>query len=212
MQKIAVFDFDGTIIDGDSVVDMLLQGRKNGYVSFFQLLRAATAGALYHLRLTGPMQSKRAAHAFLKEMPPQGREAFLQEFAQSLINRARPEALKQIAMHKQAGDTFVLCSASGSCYMRYVAELLQADALLCTPCDEFGLPNGVNCRGEEKVRRVEKWMQENKLSGAVLVAGYGDTAGDAPILKKCQKPVLVRPRKKLVKLMPTAEIADWKSI
>lgn len=212
MDRIAVFDFDGTIIHGDSVVSMLFYGRQKGLVPLRSSVYAAVAGALYHLHIISALRSKRAAHAFLKTMSTDKREAFLREFAQTLVDRARPEALAQIQKHKDNGETFILCSASGECYMRYVAQMLGADALLCTPCDAQGQPEGANCRGEEKVRRVQQWMKQNHCENALLVAGYGDTAGDAPILSRCRRPVLVRPRKKLKKLMPNAEIANWQDI
>ena len=212
MQKIAVFDFDGTIIYGDSVVSMLTYGRKKGLVSIGQMLYAAASGALYHLHIIGPMPSKRAAHAFLQKMPADKREVFLKDFARTLVDRARPEALQQMSHHRANGEVVLICSASGHCYMQYVATLLQADALLCTPCDAQGLPEGANCRGEEKVRRVRDWLKDMQQTNALLVAGYGDTAGDAPILRQCQTPVLVRPKKKLKKLLPDAIIANWQDI
>lgn len=212
MQHVAVFDFDGTIIHGDSIVDMLKKGRQAGKVSWFSYIKAAAAGVLYHAGLFDAITSKRYAHAFLARMSEKERAQFLQTFAQSLVDRARPEALLQLQAHKDAGDHIILCSASGEIYMQYVAPLLGVDALLCTPCDESGLPYGENCRGEEKVRRVQAYLKERDMANAVLVAGYGDTAGDAPILRKCQHPVLVRPKKKLLQLMPTAETADWQDI
>ena len=90
--------------------------------------------------------------------------------------------------------------------------LLGVDALLCTPCDEKGLPYGENCRGKEKVHRVNAYLAEAGIENAVLAAGYGDTLGDAPILRKCQNPVLVRPKKKLKKAMPDATVANWQDI
>lgn len=212
MQRVAVFDFDGTIIYGDSVVNMLQIGRRQGRVSLPLLIKAAAAGALYHMGFITPIASKRAAHAFLAQMSDEAREKFLKDFAQSLVNRARPEAIRQIQSHKTAGDHVILCSASGDCYMQYVAPLLGVDALLCTPCDEKGLPCGENCRGKEKVRRVNAYLEEAGIENAVLTAGYGDTLGDAPILRKCQNPVLVRPKKKLKKAMPEATVANWQDI
>lgn len=212
MQRVAVFDFDGTIIYGDSIVDMLRKGLKQGKVSPFLFIKAVIAGALYHAGLYDAIASKRCAHSFLARMDAQERERFLRNFAQSLVNRARPEAIKQLQAHKAAGEHVILCSASGDCYMQYVAPLLHVDALLCTPCDESGIPCGSNCRGKEKVRRVQEYLQEHGLEGSVLVAGYGDTAGDAPILSQCKTPVLVRPRKKLKKLMPNATVVQWADI
>ena len=212
MKRVAVFDFDGTIIYGDSVVDMLKKARKQGKVSLPLLLKAGAAGALYHLGIISAIASKRSAHAFLAALSQEDRTQFLQSFAQSLVERARPEALRQLQTHRENGDYVILCSASGECYMQYVAPLLGADALLCTPCDANGLPCGENCRGEEKVRRVTAYLKSQGMEDAVLLAGYGDTAGDAPILRQCQQPVLVRPKKKLRQLMPDATVTNWQDI
>ena len=65
---------------------------------------------------------------------------------------------------------------------------------------------------EEKVRRVTAYLAEKGMENAVLTAGYGDTAGDAPILSKCLTPVLVRPKRKLKKLLPEATVANWQDI
>jgi len=212
MQRVAVFDFDGTIIHGDSVVDMLKTGYRQGKVSLPQLVKAACAGVFYHIGFISAISSKRCAHAFLERMSDNEREEFLRSFAKSLADRARPEALSQLRAHKTAGEYVILCSASGDCYMQYVAPLLGVDALLCTPCNEKGLPCGENCRGKEKVRRVNAYLEEAGIKNAVLTAGYGDTLGDAPILRKCQNPVLVRPKKKLKKAMPDATVANWQDI
>ena len=212
MQRVAVFDFDGTIIHGDSVVDMLKKGRQQKKVSLPLLIKAACAGALYHAGIISAISSKRCAHEFLSKLTAEERTAFLQDFARSLVDRARPEALARFKEHQKEGEHVILCSASGECYMQYVAPLLGADALLCTPCDAQGLPCGENCRGPEKVRRVTAYLAEKGMENAVLTAGYGDTAGDAPILRQCRTPVLVRPKRKLRKLLPDATVANWQDI
>ena len=77
MQRVAVFDFDDTIIHGDSVVDMLWQAHRQGKASLWQVLYAAGAGVLYHAGIIPAIASKRSAHAFLKNLGPDEREAFL---------------------------------------------------------------------------------------------------------------------------------------
>ena len=47
MAGIAVFDFDGTVIRGDSVVTLLFFARKRGALTLGGLLRAALAGAVF---------------------------------------------------------------------------------------------------------------------------------------------------------------------
>lgn len=207
---VSVFDFDGTIIKGDSITLLLKRGHKAGYVSLCELMLCAARGVLYHMGLMSETRSKTPAHAFLGRMAEEKRADFLRAFARDLAAGARPEALNEIRARRQAGDLIVLCSASLWCYMRYVAGELGADALLCTPSDERGRMTGPNCKGAEKPRRVRAWLLENDLDESALHAGYGDSAGDQPILSLCARPVLVNPKRGLVKRMPGAERVCWR--
>ena len=209
MKNVAVFDFDGTIIPGDSVVALMLFAYRRRRLSLPGLLRAGVCSLLYMCKLMDAMRAKRVAHSFLSRMSEAEREQFLLEFAQMLVRRARPQALSQFQSHQQSGDYAVICSASCACYMKYVAELLHADALLCTPSGEDGQTEGPNCRGEEKVRRIESWLQSQHLPQEALIAGYGDTAGDYYMLSLCQQPVLVNARRKLKKKIPHARQVRW---
>lgn len=209
-RNVAVFDFDGTLIRGDSVVALLLYAGRRGCASPFFLLRAAWYGALYHLKLTDALTAKKASHSFLSRMDASQRETFLRDFARTLTERVFADGRKQMQAHRDQGDLVVLCSASCQCYMRYVAELLNVDALLCTPCAPDGNVLGPNCRGEEKVRRVDAWLADNGLTRSAVAAAYGDTAGDAPILRVSRQPVLVNAKKKLRLLLPNAKRVSWK--
>lgn len=209
-RQAAVFDFDGTLIRGDSVTAMLFFARKRGLISPFYLLSAAWYGLLYHLGAIDAAKAKRRAHAFLARLGAAQRESFLRDFAATLTARIYPPGRKQLDSHRQAGDLVILCSASCQCYMRYVAETLDVDALLCTPSAADGSMLGPNCRGPEKVRRVYQWLDEHALPHNCLAAAYGDTPGDADILRASQKPVLVNPRKKLARLMPEARQVWWR--
>ena len=209
MAGIAVFDFDGTVIRGDSVVALLFFARKRGALSLGGLLQAALAGAAYRLGCTDALTAKQKSHAFLAALPAKEREKLLRDFARSLADRAYPPALRQIEAHRAAGDKVVLCSASCFCYMQYAAPLLHADALLCTPSEPEGRALGPNCRGEEKARRLRSWMQENGFPADAICAAYGDTRDDAPILRMSRHPVLVNARRELRKAMPDAEQVVW---
>lgn len=211
MRQAAVFDFDGTVIRGDSVTALLFYARKKQKIGLFTLMLAGVCGGLYRLHLMDAATAKRHSHAFLTRMETGEREAFLQDFARSLVGRAYPDALAEITAHRDQGHLVVICSASGQCYMRYAARLLQADALLCTPCGEDGGFLGPNCRGEEKVRRMTAWLQENGLTQEAILAAYGDTKGDAPLLRMSQMPVLVNPKRALKKALPSARQVCWKA-
>ncbi len=207
--EVAVFDFDGTIIRGDSIVSLQRYAFKRGCVSLLGVIRAVCCGALYHAHIMSAVTAKKHSHSFLQRMAPEARDNLLRSFAQSLVNRAYPLALARLKDHQAHSDLVIICSASCECYMQYVAPLLGADALLCTPSMADGSMLGPNCRGEEKVRRVTQWLKEKRLPKDCICAAYGDSAGDAPILRMSRHPVLVNPKSRLVKLMPDAEQVQW---
>ena len=209
MNDIAVFDFDGTVIRGDSVTALVLYARKKGILSAGELLACAFQGILYRLHLSDALTAKTYAHRFLKRMPADERLCFLSSFARLLAERAYPEALKEIQRYHAADMHVVLCSASCECYMQFVAEELQADALLCTPCDPDGTVRGPNCRGEEKVRRIDRWLAENGMTRNCLTAGYGDSKGDIPMLLMCRNATLVNPSSNLRHMLPSARQVRW---
>lgn len=209
MDKIAVFDFDGTIIRGDSVVSLLLFARKKKLLPLFGLLKAAWYGCLYRLKLTDALTAKKRSHAFLARLSQDERDAFLQAFAQTLADRAFPPALRQIQSHAANGDQVLLCSASCQCYMQYVAPLIGADILLSTPCAPDGTVVGPNCRGLEKVNRLDSWLADHGLNRDALTACYGDSCGDAAILRAGGHPVLVNAKRGLIALFPQAERVRW---
>jgi len=82
----------------------------------------------------------------------------------------------------------VLVSASLGCYLRRLGELLDADAVLCTEAAAVdgiytGQLVGQNCRAEEKVKRLDRWLADRSLVDATVWA-YGDSAGDRQLLAR----------------------------
>ncbi len=209
MTYAAAFDFDGTLIRGDSIVMLVRYGLKKGKLSFAGAFWAAAAGALYHLHILGEMTVKRAGHAFLARMDAEERETFLKDFADLVCKKIRPQGLQTIKAHQKQGAAVILCSASCACYMRYVAEYLGVDALLCTAADAQGQPVPPNCKRGEKVRRITQWLQSQGRDISVLAMAYGDSAGDIEMLSACKQPMLVLPKRALQRAFPSAEQLNW---
>ena len=70
---------------------------------------------------------------------------------------------------------------------------------------------GKNCKGEEKVQRINAWLKEQGLSiDKEHSAGYGDSPSDAPMLRLTAAPTLVNPKHKLVAAIPNGRILRWR--
>lgn len=209
VRSAAAFDFDGTLIRGDSIAQLVIYGLKKGRISLPAVLWSALAGVLYHMHLVDEMTAKRAGHGFLARMEAAEREAFLQNFAGLICKKIRPQGLEAIRKHQSQGDAVILCSASCACYMRHVARYLGVDALLCTPTDAQGQPQPPNCKRGEKVRRITQWLEKQGSNISALRTAYGDSAGDVQMLSACKTPVLVHPRRALRRAFPKAERVSW---
>ncbi len=209
-QAFAFFDFDGTLIPGDSIAAFVRYARKRGIMLRKEFFRALLAAAGYVLGLKSAADSKNAALRFRMSLSPAAREALDRDFVRDcLLPRVYPQAKARLAFHRQAGRETVLVTASTENYMRFAAEALGADALLATPL----LPDGTvgeNCRGEEKVRRIRGWLREQGREADLAASwAYGDSKSDLPMLRLCGHPVQVNPKRALRKAAPEMEAVRW---
>ena len=210
---LAVFDFDGTMIRGDSIVSYLWFARKKGLLSLPRLVRAGLFGALSQAGIVSRQRAKSAALSFRKTLSEAQKTALDQAFAKTLLRQIRPEALSAMKDHRARGDLVVLLSASTDHYMRYVAQDLPVDRLICSTTDESGRVLR-NVRGEEKVAALRELLSElPEEADLSLSTGYGDSASDLPLLRLLGRSYLVNPgRKARRKAAGRIPILFWKDI
>ena len=209
-QALACFDFDGTIIRGDSITEYLKLALKQGEISKGEYAAVGWHTLRYFLGLENGDAVKTHALHFRKALTPQKREQLDQEFAsQYLLPRVYPDALQCWKEHQEAGRKMLLVSASTDHYMQYVAKALGADALLCTAVLPDGTVSG-NCKGDEKVRRIRSWLDANEITADFSASfAYGDSASDLPMLLMVGHPVQVNPKKKLRQEAPQMPCVSW---
>ena len=209
-QPLALFDFDGTLIPGDSIVALVRYARKRGVLSLGDSLRAAFAALGYGLGLVSAADSKNAALRFRMRLTEQERDDLDRAFVKEcLLPIVYPQGKACIERHRQAGRVPVIVTASTENYMRYVAEALNIPVLLATPMQSDGTI-GENCKGEEKPRRVRHWLDARGIQADFAASyAYGDSKSDLPMLKMCGHPVQVNPKKALRKAAPDMEKKIW---
>jgi len=98
--------------------------------------------------------------------------------------------------HQEQGHVVILVSASLGTYLHPLGDLLEVDAVLCTEMEEVdgvltGKMIGKNCRGDEKVSRVQKWREEAGIDEDDLVYAYGDSSGDRQLMELFSQPTWV---------------------
>ena len=213
MQKpYALFDFDGTLIRGDSIVRFVRYAHARGMTGAGDLARAALWAAAYGLHLTTAERAKRESLSFLAGREQGGVEALGRTFCrEELLPRLYPQGVEELRRRHAEGAEVLLVTASPSFYLEALKEELPIQRIIGTRMHVengvyTGLIAGENCRGVQKpLRLAEDLAARGDMVDYASSWAYGDSAGDAPMLALCGHKVGVNPRRRLVKRMKGAD-------
>ena len=218
IDKIAFFDFDDTICKGDSILPYLLYCVKRGYAPWTQVIRAAWGYLGWRVNPKNARNAKTLTLSFITDRKVAEMDALGLDFLRQYVaRRCFPEARAELERLKAQGYRIVVVTASPSVYMHMLPKVLPVDDVIATSCYQHQYLHtyegviGENVKGEEKIRRIHIQFGYYQEPFPPLPDGraYGDSASDAPMLELVGHPVLVNPKKALVKRLPNAERACW---
>ncbi len=197
--KLALFDLDNTLLDGDSdhlwgeyliargVVDAAWYRREND--RFLSEYRDGRLDIDEFLRF---------ALQPLAEHPPDTLQHWRQDFIEQMIMPRIPtESLQLVDRHRNEGELPVIVTATNRFVTEPIAQLFGIDHLLATEAEmingEFtGQVAGTPCFREGKLIRLREWLGGG--SGALEAASfYSDSSNDLPLLEAVGQPVAVNP-------------------
>lgn len=182
--ELALFDFDGTLTRKDTYTRFLCYaaGRPRFYVSVAVLL------PVFVRYLTGRISHTDLKTRFLKRLLGGCSAARYREIASRFATEQVPQLLRQNAVdclrwHQARGDRVIVVSASMREWLEPFCKEHDVE-LLCSEMEVregrlTGCLAGPNCRGLEKVHRVQRHLDLNQFH-AVHV--YGDSRGDRELL------------------------------
>jgi len=181
---IVAFDFDGTLTVSDTFTAFLRW--REGYVGYHAgMAKLAPAASAFLVNRKTEQLKAAAVKVFLRGLPMSVLAEEAREFATTAAPiMLRPDALKVWRRHRNDGARMVIVTASPEVIIAPFARGLGADLLLGTGLavdkdDRLtGGLKGRNCRGPEKVRRLQEAFGEDVR----LLAAYGDTDGDDDML------------------------------
>lgn len=208
MKRLAVFDFDGTLIKGDSIVRYIFfavaKGRLSPFNLPFQLINAHKA---LIKRITNE-EGKSNALAFLGRMSKIEQDAFNTDFCKvKLMPHIFKMGIERMKLHRRQGDLVLLLSASPECYMQHLLGLLPVDSVLASPTDTQGRVS-VTTRHHEKVKRLQCFTQGLEVDWENSWA-YGDSAADLPVMRLTGHPVLVNPKPAMLREGKGLPVEMW---
>jgi phosphatidylglycerophosphatase C len=181
---LVAFDFDGTLTIRDSFT-AFLKWRAGPLGYAWRMAGLAPALGSYMVDRDRGRIKEAAARAFLAGVPRERLEADCEAFcAATLAGLLRPDAQATWDQWRDKGARLVIVTASPTPVVAPFARVLGAAELIGTEFAYDGqdrLTGGFatpNCRGPEKVRR----LQARYGAGVRLEAAYGDTTGDREML------------------------------
>jgi len=213
--KIAVYDFDGTSIAGNSPVILVNHLIRKSKLRLSVSLRIGLWAFAYKFRLPQNESWVRSLVFTAFEGKPQAEvDAYLARFYEDEIAcRFRPEADESMAHHAEEGCVVMVVSATWDAIVERamrdhpfhyaVATHMKVDDKGNYTREVEGLP----IEGAEKVCAIERFADEQFGKGRwELAYAYGDHHSDLPLLEAARHPYAVTPDNPLER---AAKERDW---
>lgn len=189
-RRVAAFDFDGTLSRRDTLVPflMLAAGRP-------RFVRACGQLGLLGARRRVAARDRDAVKAELIRLLFAGRSEdelrhLGERYARDLLSdQLRPEVVRRLEQHREAGHEVLFVSASLVHYLEPLARSLDVQHVIAVePTVVDGRLTGdldhPNVRAEQKALRLREWLgapAEGPTDGVELWA-YGNSSGDHQLL------------------------------
>jgi phosphatidylglycerophosphatase C len=188
-KEIAFFDFDGTITSKDTLLEFIkfTKGRFRFYLGF--IINFHYLIALKLKIISNQSAKEKILNFFFKNTSAQTFERYCSSFSRNILpHLLRPKAIEEITRLKEKNITVVIVSASPENWIedwikRNELQLI-ASKLEIKDGKLTGKLLGKNCHGNEKVSRIREVFS---LDDHIVVAAYGDSIGDKPMLQLAEK-------------------------
>lgn len=215
--RLALFDLDHTLLDGDSNslwLDFLVA---QGQLPAEALARQAEAYARYEAG-TLDIAAYLAFHlSLLAGRPVAEWLGWRDRFVETRIrHRIAPDARAAVAAHRVRGDRLAIVTATHSFLAEGIAAHFAPIDLLAPTAEIVagsftGRVVGEVCFGARKPACLDAWLAQNGLTAADCTAihFYSDSANDLPLLERATHPVAVNADARLAR---EAARRGWPSV
>ena len=202
--KLALFDLDHTLLDGDSDS---LWGRylvREGVLDGDEYRRA---NARYHAEYVAGRLDIHEFLAFglrpLKDHPPETLEAWRERFVRECILPRIPAASREL-LARHGGHTRAIITATNSFITAPIAAELGVPHLIATEPEQLdgrytGRVAGPPCFREGKVVKLRAWLEERRHAPTETWF-YSDSHNDLPLLEQVTHPTAVNPDETLAQV------------
>jgi len=194
---VAFFDFDGTLVRGDSLLPFLslIVGKKRARLSLMRAVHGAIQLHAMKRQLGSDIRTSTKAillRLTLTDVPVAEARAAAERLS-GWVRWNRP-ILDALKAHQDAGRRVVVATGALDLYMPELLKDLGIDDLLATGLEEVdgvltGHMKGGNCVRAMKAQRVSAYLHHHGPFGETW--GYGNRPSDVPMLDLLHNKVIV---------------------
>lgn len=175
--KYDLYDFDGTIYDGDSGIDIILFAIRK----YPKILPSVIINCFKYLfKIIDKKEFKSNMFSFVRYVVDI--DNFVSEFW-----KKNEFKIKSFWTEKKSHNKDIIISASGTFWLKYIADKYKVADLIATNIDiKTGKIINNNCLGEEKVK-----LFYTKYPNAIINKMYTDSINDLPLIKEAKEGFMV---------------------
>ena len=212
MEKLAIFDIDYTITRKETLMEFFKYLVSKDIKNIKFLPRALYSGLMYGIKVYDEKRVKECFLKFIENIDEAELAKLTKSFYDERISKILyKDAVDMIKKLKKEGYMVVLISASPEFYVKEFYAIKEVDLIIGTKFTFEGgkfirKMDGNNCKGEEKVRRLNKVLKEKNIKVDFKNSYmFSDSLSDKPLLDLVGNPYLINYKKK-----HEIEILRWK--
>ena len=212
MEKLAIFDIDYTITRKETLMEFFKYLVSKDIKNIKFLPRALYSGLMYGVKVYDERRVKECFLKFIENIDEAELAKLTKSFYDERISKILyKDAVDMIKKLKKEGYMVVLISASPEFYVKEFYAIKEVDLIIGTKFTFEGgkfirKMDGNNCKGEEKVRRLNKVLKEKNIKVDFKNSYmFSDSLSDKPLLDLVGNPYLINYKKK-----HEIEILRWK--
>ena len=212
MEKLAIFDIDYTITRKESLMEIFKYIVSKDIKNIKFLPRALYSGLMYGIKVYDERKVKECFLKFIENIDEVElanlTKAFYDERLSKILYKDAVEMIKKL---KKEGYIVILISASPEFYIKEFYAIKEVDLIIGTKFAFEGgkfirKMDGNNCKGEEKVRRLNEVLKEKNIKVDFKNSYmFSDSLSDKPLLDLVGNPYLINYKKK-----HKIEVLKWK--
>ena len=212
MEKLAIFDIDYTITRKETLMEFFKYLVSKDIKNIKFLPRALYSGLMYEVKVYDERRVKECFLKFIENIDEAELAKLTKSFYDERISKILyKDAVEMIKKLKKEGYMVILISASPEFYVKEFYAIKEVDLIIGT---KFTFKDGKfirkmhgnNCKGEEKVRRLNEVLKEKNIKVDFKNSYmFSDSLSDKPLLDLVGNPYLINYKKK-----HEIEILRWK--